>query len=104
MSGSEPYAEALLSHVRMEHILAVVGLAWPFALTLSAVLLRWKELRSRVGLLVSGVLGCRAARLFGGAGFPAAFAPLPVLDILCAARAALLDGPSYRRPDRHHRG
>jgi hypothetical protein len=64
MSASEPYAPALLSHVRMEHILAVVGLAWPFALTLSAVLLRWKELRSRVGLLVSGVLGCFGVQAF----------------------------------------
>jgi hypothetical protein len=64
MSGSEPYAEALLSHVRMEHILAVAGLAWPFVLTLSALLLRWKELRSRVGFLVSGVLGCFGVQAF----------------------------------------
>ena len=45
-------------------MLAVVGLAWPFALTLGAVLLRWKELRSRVGLLVSGVLGCFGVQAF----------------------------------------
>jgi hypothetical protein len=42
----------------MEHILAVAGLVWPFALTLCAALLRWRRLRSRVGFLVSGVLGC----------------------------------------------
>lgn len=64
MSGSEPYAESLLSHVRMEHILAVVGLAWPFALTLCAALLRWKQLRSRVGFLVSGVLACFGVQAF----------------------------------------
>jgi hypothetical protein len=64
MSGSEPYAPALLSHVRIEHILAVAGLAWPFALTLSALLLRWKELRARVGFLVSGVLGCFGVQAF----------------------------------------
>lgn len=64
MSGSEPYTDSLLSHVRMEHILAVIGLAWPFALTLCAALLRWKQLRSRVGFLVSGVLGCFGVQAF----------------------------------------
>ena len=64
MSGSEPYAESLLSHVRMEHILAVVGLAWPFALTLCTTLWRWKQIRSRLGFMVSGVLGCFGVQAF----------------------------------------
>lgn len=48
----------------MEYILAVVGLAWPFALTLFTTLWRWKQLRSRVGFLVSGVLGCFGVQAF----------------------------------------
>lgn len=48
----------LLSHLRTEHILAVAGLVWPFALTVCAAVLRWKQLRFRAGFLVAGVLGC----------------------------------------------
>jgi hypothetical protein len=50
--------------VRAEHILTVAGLVWPFALTLCAVLLRWKQLRSRSGFLVSGVLACFGLQAF----------------------------------------
>jgi hypothetical protein len=64
MSGPEPNAETLLFHVRMEHILAVAGLAWPFALTAWAVLLHWRRLRSRLGFLVSGVLACFGVQAF----------------------------------------
>lgn len=46
------------SHLRTEHVLAVAGLVWPFALTLCATALRWKQLRFRAGFLVAGVLGC----------------------------------------------
>ena len=64
MSGAEPAAQSLLSHVRMEQIRDLVGLAWPFALTLFAGLRRWKHLRSRTGFLVSGVLGCFGVQAF----------------------------------------
>ena len=64
MSGSEPYAESLLSHVRMEHVLAVAGLAWPFALTLCTAVLRWRQLRSLPGFLVSGALACFGVQAF----------------------------------------
>jgi hypothetical protein len=42
----------------------VAGLVWPFALTLWATLLRWKQLRSRTGFLVAGVLGCFGLQAF----------------------------------------
>ena len=64
MPGPTPYAESMLSHVRMEHILAVVGLAWPFALTLGTTLWRWKRIRSRLGFMVSGVLACFGVQAF----------------------------------------
>jgi hypothetical protein len=64
MSGSEPYAATLLSHVRMENILAVAGLAWPFVLTLCALLWRWRQIRARLGFLVSGALGCFGVQAF----------------------------------------
>ncbi len=54
----------LLSHVRTEHILAVAGLVWPFAFTLCATALRWKQLRFRAGFLVAGVLGCFGLQAF----------------------------------------
>src|ERR1700741_1772585 len=64
MSGSEPYAQTLLSHVRTEHILTVAGLVWPFALTVCIALLRWKQLRFRAGFLVAGALGCFGLQAF----------------------------------------
>lgn len=64
MSGPEAGAESLLSHVRMEHILAVTALLWPFALTAGVALLRWKRLQSRAGFLVLGVLGCFGLQAF----------------------------------------
>lgn len=64
MSGADPGSESLLSHVRMEHILAVVALLWPFALTAGMALLRWRRLRSRAGFLVLGVLGCFGLQAF----------------------------------------
>ena len=48
----------------IEHILTVAGLVWPFAVTLCAALLRWKQLRSRTGFLVSGVLACFGLQAF----------------------------------------
>lgn len=64
MTGPAPNAESLLSHVRMEHILALVGLAWPFALTVCTAVLRWRQLRSWLGFLVSGVLACFGVQAF----------------------------------------
>ena len=57
-------SQALLSHVRTEHILAVAGLVWPFALTLCVAVLRWRELRFRAGFLVAGALGCFGLQAF----------------------------------------
>ena len=56
--------ESLLSHLRAEHILAVAELLWPFALTAGLALLRWKQLRSKAGFLVLGVLGCFGLQAF----------------------------------------
>jgi hypothetical protein len=64
MPGSEAGTESLLSHVRAEHILALVELLWPFALTAGLTLLRWKRLRSQAGFLVLGVLGCFGLQAF----------------------------------------
>jgi len=64
MPGSEAGTESLMSHVRAEHVLALVGLLWPFALTAGLALLRWKRLRSRAGFLVVGVLGCFGLQAF----------------------------------------
>jgi hypothetical protein len=64
MSGSEPDAEALLAHVRVEHIFAVVALLWPIALTACITVLRWKRLQSKAGFLVFGVLGCFGLQAF----------------------------------------
>jgi hypothetical protein len=57
----------VLSHLRAEHILAVAGLVWPFALTVCAALLRrryLRNLRSGAGFLVAGVLGCFGLQAF----------------------------------------
>ena len=64
MPGSEAGTESLLSHVRAEHILALVALLWPFALTAGLTLLRWTRLRSKAGFLVLGVLGCFGLQAF----------------------------------------
>jgi hypothetical protein len=56
--------ESLLSHLRVEHILALVELLWPFALTAGLALLRWKQLQFRAGFLVVGVLGCFGLQAF----------------------------------------
>jgi hypothetical protein len=64
MPGSEAGTESLLSHLRVEHILALVELLWPFALTAGVALLRWKRLRFRAGFLVVGVLGCFGLQAF----------------------------------------
>jgi uncharacterized membrane protein len=56
--------ESLLSHLRVEHILALVELLWPFALTAGLALLRWKLLQFRAGFLVVGVLGCFGLQAF----------------------------------------
>ena len=58
MAASESYADPLLTHMRAEHIFAVVGLLWPIALTVLIGLLRWKRLQSKLGFLVLGVLVC----------------------------------------------
>lgn len=64
MPGSEAGTESLLSHVRAEHILAVLELLWPFALTAGLALLRWRRLQFRAGFLVLGVLGCFGLQAF----------------------------------------
>jgi hypothetical protein len=64
MPGSEAGTESLLSHVRAEHLLALVGLLWPFALTAGVALWRWTQLRSKAGFLVLGVLGCFGLQAF----------------------------------------
>jgi hypothetical protein len=64
MPGSEAGTESLLSHLRAEHILAVVELLWPFALTAGLALLRWKRLQFRAGFVVLGVLGCFGLQAF----------------------------------------
>ena len=64
MPGAEAGTESLLSHVRVEHILALVGLLWPFALTAGLALRRWRQLRSKAGFLVLGVLGCFGLQAF----------------------------------------
>ena len=64
MPGSEAGTESLLSHVRVEHLLAVLELLWPFALTAGVALLRWKRLQFRAGFLVLGVLGCFGLQAF----------------------------------------
>lgn len=64
MPGAEAGTESLLSHVRVEHILALVGLLWPFALTVGLALRRWRQLRSKAGFLVLGVLGCFGLQAF----------------------------------------
>jgi len=48
----------------MEQILAVLGLAWPFALTVCMAMLHWRRLRARLGFLVSGVLVCFGVQAF----------------------------------------
>ena len=53
-----------LSHLRTEHILAMVELLWPSALTAALAVLRWKRLRFRAGFLVVGVLGCFGLQAF----------------------------------------
>jgi hypothetical protein len=64
-AGGNPIGtESLLSHVRAEHILGLVGLLWPFALTAGVALLRWRRLRSKTGFLVVGVLGCFGLQAF----------------------------------------
>ena len=64
MPASDPYAEPLLAHLRVEQIFAVVALVWPFVLTVCIGLLRWKRLQSRVGFFVLGVLGCFGLQAF----------------------------------------
>ena len=64
MPGSEAGTESLLSHVRAEHIVALVALLWPFALTVGLALWRWTRLRSGAGFLVVGVLGCFGLQAF----------------------------------------
>ena len=56
--------ESLLSHLRVEHILALIELLWPLALTAGLALLRWKRLQFRAGFLVVGVLGCFGLQAF----------------------------------------
>ena len=64
VSAPEPSAEPLLAHVRAEHILAIVALLWPFVLTASLAVLRWKRLQSRAGFLVLGILACFGLQAF----------------------------------------
>ena len=64
MPGSEAGSETLLSHVRAEHMLALVEVLWPIALTAGLALWRWKQLQSRVGFLVVGALGCFGLQAF----------------------------------------
>ncbi len=64
MSAADPGSESLLSHVRAEHILALVALLWPIALTAGMAALRWTRLRSQAGFLVLGVLGCFGLQAF----------------------------------------
>jgi len=64
MPGSEAGTESLLSHVRAEHILAVLELLWPVVLTAGVALLRWKRLQFRAAYLVVGALGCFGLQAF----------------------------------------
>jgi hypothetical protein len=64
MPGSEADTASLLSHVRAEHVLALLELLWPLALTAGLALLRWKRLRSKAGFLVLGALGCFGLQAF----------------------------------------
>jgi hypothetical protein len=64
MPGSEAGTESLLSHVRVEHVLDLVGLLWPFVVTAGLALRRWRRLRSRAGFMVLGVLGCFGLQAF----------------------------------------
>lgn len=64
MPGAEAGTDSLLSHLRVEHVLAVLELLWPLVLTAALALPRWKRLRSREGFLVLGVLGCFGLQAF----------------------------------------
>ena len=50
--------------MRAEHFFALAALLWPFALTVGTALVRRRRLRSRVGFLVVGVLGCFGLQAF----------------------------------------